>query len=67
MDIKDYAYKKNFNRLTTDQKIFVTKRIMKDIERIAKELNISEETAYVFYIKGAFDGRKFNWSIYYRS
>ena len=59
MDIKDYAYKKRFSELTDDQRTFTAKRIMKDVERIAKELGISEQTAYDFYIKGAFDGHTF--------
>ena len=59
MDIKDYAYKKNFNELTDDQRTFTAKRIMKEVERIARKLNISEETAYVIYIKGGFDGHSF--------
>jgi hypothetical protein len=56
MEIRDYAYKKNFNTLNPDQQSFAAKFIVKDVERIAKKLNISEETAYEFYIKGAFDG-----------
>ena len=59
MDIKEYAYKKNFKNMTEDQRTFAAKRIMKDVERIAKELGISEEIAYEFYIKGAFDRNTF--------
>lgn len=59
MDIREYAYKKHFDELNDDQRTFTAKRIMKDVERIAKELNISEQTAYEFYIKGAFDGHTF--------
>ena len=59
MNIKDHAYKKYFDKLATEQKILVAKRIMKDVEHTAKELNIPEEIAYEFYVKGAFDNRKF--------
>ena len=40
--------------LTSDQKIFVAKRIEKDVKKIAKRNGISEETAYEFYVKGCF-------------
>lgn len=53
MDIREFAYRKNFNELTEEQRIFTAKRIVKDIERIAKKKNISEETAYDFYINGS--------------
>lgn len=56
IDIKEYARKKNFDQLTTEQKIFVARRIRADVQRIAGKLGISEETAFDFYMKGAFEG-----------
>lgn len=56
MDIREFVKKKNFDELSPEQQTFVAKRIMMDVERIAKKLNISEETAYDFYMKGAFEG-----------
>ena len=52
MDIREFAYKRNLYTLNDEQRVFVAKRIVKDVERIAKEKNISEEDAYDFYIKG---------------
>ncbi|MCR4745766.1 MAG: hypothetical protein K5894_11145 [Lachnospiraceae bacterium] len=54
MDIRECAYKRNLYKLNDEQRIFVAKRIVKDVERIAKEKNISEEAAHDFYIKGIF-------------
>lgn len=54
-DIREYARdRRKFNALTPDQKIFVAKRIEKDVKKIAKRNGISEETAYEFYVKGCF-------------
>ena len=54
-DIREYARdRRKFNALTPDQKIFVAKRIEKDVKKIAKKNGISEVTAYEFYVKGCF-------------
>ena len=54
-DIREYARdRRKFNALTSDQKIFVAKRIEKDVKKIAKKNGISEVTAYEFYVKGCF-------------
>lgn len=54
-DIREYARdRRKFNALTPDQRIFVAKRIEKDVQRIAKRNGISEVTAYEFYLKGCF-------------
>ena len=54
MDIREFAYKRNLYTLNDEQRVFVAKRIVKDVKRIAKERNISEAAAYDFYIKGIF-------------
>lgn len=59
MDIREYVKKKNFDELSPEQKTFVAKRIMMEVQRIAGALGISEETAFDFYMKGAFDGHDF--------
>ena len=51
MDIREFAYKRNLYTLNDEQRVFVAKRIVKDVERIAKEKNISEEAAFDFYSK----------------
>ena len=54
-DIREYVRdRRKFNALTSDQKIFVAKRIEKDVKKIAKKNGISEVTAYEFYVKGCF-------------
>ena len=53
--IREYVRdRRKFNALTPDQKIFVAKRIEKDVKKIAKKNGISEVTAYEFYVKGCF-------------
>ncbi|MCR5776269.1 MAG: hypothetical protein K6G84_02500 [Lachnospiraceae bacterium] len=54
MNIREFAYKRNLYTLNYEQRVFVAKRIVQDVERIAKERNISEEAAYNLYIKGVF-------------
>lgn len=55
VDIREYARNRyKFYELTPDQRIFVARRIEKDVQKIAKENGISEVTAYEFYLKGCF-------------
>ena len=42
----------SFNELTLDQKEFTAKMIMNEVEKYAKEHNVSPEVAYEFYQRG---------------
>ena len=42
--------------LTPIQQKFVAKMIVKEVQRIAEEHHISEETAYWAYMHGLYDG-----------
>ena len=42
----------------TTRQNFVAKRILKEVERIAKEKNISEEDAYWGYMHGLYGDRE---------
>ncbi len=48
--------KQNFANLSPDQQQFTAKMIMREVEKIAREKNISPEEAYYWYSKGLFDG-----------
>lgn len=51
----DYTKKSNMNDLTSAQQKFMAKMIVKEVQKIAKEHNISEEAAYLAYTKGLYD------------
>ena len=52
----EYGMKMNMENLTPIQQKFVAKMIVKEVQCIAKEHNISEETAYWAYMHGLYDG-----------
>ena len=52
MHVFEYGKKSNMNELSPDQQRFTAKMIVKEVQRIAKEHNISEETAYWGYMHG---------------
>lgn len=54
--MNEYTNRKKFNELNSEQQRFVAKSVARDVERIAKDKNISVEVAYWFYVRGAFDG-----------
>lgn len=56
MHVFEYGKKLNMNELSPDQQRFTAKMIVKEVQRIAKEHNISEETAYWGYMHGLYDG-----------
>lgn len=56
MHVFEYGKKSNMNELSPDQQRFTAKMIVKEVQRIAKEHNISEETAYWRYMHGLYDG-----------
>lgn len=43
-----------FNELTPDQKKFYAKKIMREVENLAREKKISKEEAYELYSKGLY-------------
>lgn len=48
----DYTKKKEMEQLDEGQQRFTAKMIVKEVERYAKEHNVSPETAYEFYRRG---------------
>ena len=52
----EYGRKMNMENLDPIQQKFVDKMIVREVQRIAKEHNISEETAYWAYMHGLYDG-----------
>ena len=48
----DYTKQRDFNELSPEQQQFTAKMIMKEVEKYAKEHNVSPEVAYEFYRKG---------------
>ncbi len=56
MRVFEYGKKSNMNELSSDQQRFTAKMIVKDVQRIAKKHNISEEAAYWGYMHGLYDG-----------
>lgn len=56
MHVFEYGKKSNMNELSPDQQRFTAKMIVKEVQRIAKEHNISEEIAYWGYMHGLYDG-----------
>lgn len=54
MRVFDYTKKCNMNDLTSSQQRFTAKMIVKEVQKIAKEQNISEEKAYLAYAHGLY-------------
>ncbi len=52
----EYGKKKNMSELSPIQQKFTAKMIVKEVQQIAKEYNISEETAYWGYMHGLYGG-----------
>lgn len=50
----EYTQKKNLENLSPDQQRFTAKMIVNEVQRIAKENNISEEQAYWGYAHGLY-------------
>lgn len=50
----EIAQRENFNNLSPEQQSFFSKMIMKEVKKIAKENNISEERAYWGYVHGLY-------------
>lgn len=43
-----------FDRLTPDQKVFFAKKIIREVNQLAQEKNITNEEAYDLYNKGLY-------------
>lgn len=56
MRMYEYTQKSVVNELSGDQRIFVAKKIMQEVKKIAGEKGISEEMAYELYSKGLYGG-----------
>ncbi len=56
MKVFEYGQKKNMEELSPVQQKFTAKMIVKEVQRIAKEHGISEETAYWGYMHGLYGG-----------
>ncbi len=56
MRVFEYGKKANMTELSPMQQKFTAKMIVKEVQRIAKEHNISEETAYWGYMHGLHGG-----------
>lgn len=52
----EYGRKVNMENLAPIQQKFVAKMIVREVQRIAEEHHISEETAYWAYMHGLYDG-----------
>ncbi len=50
----DLSKKSNMKAMAPDQRCFTAKMIMKEVEKIAKDHNISEEEAYWGYTHGLY-------------
>lgn len=50
----NYTQKGNMNDLEATQQRFTAKLIIKEVQKIAKEHNISEEDAYLAYTHGLY-------------
>lgn len=56
MRVFEYGKQKNMAGLSPMQQKFTAKMIVKEVQRIAKEYHISEETAYWGYMHGLYGG-----------
>lgn len=56
MRMFEYMNKNVIETLPPERRQFITKMIMRDVEKIAKEKGISEEKAYELYSKGLYGG-----------
>lgn len=54
MKVFEYTQKGNMNDLTSSQQRFTAKMIVKEVQKIASEHNISEEEAYLAYTYGLY-------------
>lgn len=54
MKVFEYTQKGNMNDLTSSQQKFTAKMIVKEVQKIAREHNISEEEAYLAYSHGLY-------------
>ena len=52
----EYARESNMKDLEPIQQQFTAKMILKEVQKIAKEHGIDEETAYWAYMHGLYDG-----------
>lgn len=56
MRVFEYGQKENMSAMDPVQQKFTAKMIVREVERIAKEHDISEETAYWAYMQGLYGG-----------
>lgn len=56
MRLFEYCQRKNLLELTDDQRLFITKKIMQEVEKVAKEKGISMEDAYWQFSHGLTEG-----------
>jgi len=56
MKLFEYAKKSNLVKLDPDRQKFIAKIIMRDVQKIASEKNISEAAAYELYTHGLYGG-----------
>ena len=55
MKVFELCRKENMAALDPDQQLFTAKMIVREVQKIARKKNISEEKAYYMYTKGLFD------------
>lgn len=55
MKMFEYTKKKNLEKLSAEQRMFVAKVIMRDVKKIAVDKGITEQEAYEGYSKGLYD------------
>ena len=56
MYLFELMQKKNFEKLSPDQRIFFSKMITKEVERVAQEKRVTSEEAYYWLSKGLYGG-----------
>ena len=56
MKVFELCKKSNMKDMDPDQQLFTAKMIVREVQKIAREKNISEEEAYYWYSKGLFGG-----------
>ena len=52
----EYTKKENLMKLSPDARTFIAKKIMQEVDLIAKEKDIPQEKAYAMYASGLYGG-----------
>lgn len=56
MRLFEYCQKKNLMQLPDDQRLFISKKIIQEVNKVAKEKGISKEEAYWQFSHGLTEG-----------